>query len=108
MIFTLKNMSKTLDEILEEYISSTPSQVELTLPKLKKTKTSKSENKNGLEKLAISACDIRCSLDSCELLSSKGRSCLNKLNRFVVVCFINPRQKCKIQPIKINHSRFFV
>ena len=56
--FTLKNMDKKLDEILEKYTSSISSQVELKLPKLKKIendtpklklpKLKKITNENGI------------------------------------------------------------
>jgi glycosyltransferase involved in cell wall biosynthesis len=36
--FTFKNMTKKLDKLLEKYVSSIPSQVDLKLPKLKKIK----------------------------------------------------------------------
>jgi len=49
--FTLKNMTGKLDELLEKHISSTPSQVELNLPKLKKIENKKDIPKLNLPKL---------------------------------------------------------
>ena len=39
--FTLKNMMKKLDEIMENYMQNVPKQVNLNIPKLKKVNKSK-------------------------------------------------------------------
>ena len=49
--FTLKNMSKKLDEIMSEHLSKVPSQVSLNLPKLKKVDGKKELPKIKLPKL---------------------------------------------------------
>ena len=49
--FTLKKMTDKLDEIMDKYVGSIPSEVQLKLPKLKKRNNTQEQPKIKLPKL---------------------------------------------------------